>query len=228
MTLRMQDAFDFSEVIMTRIFVVAFCIGFFFGQLLHSNAAETRGTSAVRARISAPSGNRYFVGLSGATGSVNLGDRSSPDLKSSGDFSQAVLMGSLETRRFVFELGFGTFSSRITGSSSAAPGMNSLTLNSYSMNRAGELGHLGARYRFTDSVEAGAFTQILFGPDVGFNPTYLKSGMTSAFLAGADALYGFSFIGLRWKAGGRVFQSIGLEDRTLTAFQGVVQTSLAI
>ncbi len=217
---------------MTRIFFVSIVFGFFLGYVVRGHAAELSAPSGRSTVSTAPrpksAGATYLLSAIAATGPAGLAESDSPDLKTGGNFREILAELSRSAPRWNFGVGFGFFAAELTGTANPSSGGSGLSLTSYSRDVEGEVARLSARYRLTDHLEAGLTADLLFGSNVSFSSDFFDEKTNSAWLGGTEMLYGFDVAGMRVKLGARYFASLGLPGRTLSGFQGVLETGVPV
>lgn len=216
---------------MTRIFFVSIVFGFFLGYAVRGHAAELPAPHARSSTTTAPlaksTGATYLLSAIASTGPAGLSESDSPDLKTTGNFREILAEISRSAPYWNFGLGLGFFAAELTGTANPSTGPG-LSLTSYSREVAGEVARISAHYRLADHFEAGLTADLLFGSNVGFSSGVFDEKTSTAWLGGPELLYGFALGGMRVKFGARYFASLGLGDRTLSGFQGVLETGVPV
>jgi hypothetical protein len=209
---------------MTRIFLFSVVLGFFLGYAVRGHAVEA-GTSSIEQKRERP----FSLAASVSYGPSSLRDQDMADFDVRGNFREALAMANYTSPRWIFTGGLGVFASDLTGT--RRPGTNpggTLALASYSRQLSGEVARIGARYRFTDHLEAGLLADLLFGTDTSFSANLFDSGTSTSWLASSELLYGVGLFGVQVKVGARYFASLGIPGRTLDGVQAVLEAGTPI
>lgn len=216
---------------MTRVFLFSILFGFFLGYVVRGHAAELPAAGA-RSRTSIapraePGEAAYFLSALAANGPTGLSESDAPEMKTTGNFREILAEISRSAPRWNFGLGFGFFAAELSGSAGSGSGPG-LSLTSYARDVAGEVARVSTHYRFTNHFEAGLTADLLFGSDVGFSSDYFSAHTSTAWLGGAEMLYGFDLAGMRMKLGARYFSSLALPGRTLSGAQAVLEAGMPV
>jgi hypothetical protein len=140
----------------------------------------------------------------------------------SGNRTELLLVATRYFDHFALEAGGGWLHDRLSGTGSAG----SFTFSSELVTDAA-VAEISPQYRLTERLQAGPLIETLFGPDVSFAVS--SSARTLAWLAGAEALYGFE-LGSRCalRAGARYLTSVGLPGQRSQAVEATLQIGLGL
>ena len=210
---------------MIRIFVVTLLFGFFVGFVTRGHAAES-GESVTRTPRTEPAPQKTFsLSAVAEYGPSTLSDAKASDLDTRGNFREGLAVFSRTfARDGAIGAGFGFFASDLTGTN--RNGTSAVGLSSYARSLSGEVARIIARYRLSEHFEAGISADLLFGSNLGMSSDVFETPRHTAWLGGAELLYGFNLGGVRLKTGAKYFASLGLPERNLRAVQGVVEAGV--
>lgn len=189
---------------------------FYFG----STRSEAAPSSTLEKRGFSRSQQKPFsISAAISSGTATIDE---PGMDTSGNQTEIKLVGTYSLSSVNFEVGGGYFRNQVSGKARRATTDESLYLSQYGLTTEATLFTTAIRGRPTERIEVGPVLELLLGPDVGFSAGFGKSGITSVWLAGAEALYALPLESFVAKVGARYLTSTNLENR-LSSIQATLQ-----
>lgn len=214
-----------SDQIKAVIFLVSLAVSI-------SSNTEARAALESEQSIESTSIKSFYLSASLSTGTASLSSASGTAISTSGSQSEALLMGSYHFNHFILEGGIGflrnTFSGGAGGSVSSSGLGSDFSLTAYEQSTQCLVAEFSPQYRLTDHLQVGPLGEMLFGTDVSLIPGFSSDGQSTSFMAGGQALYGFSVSSVYLRAGARYLTSLGLESERSQSIQATLQIGLPI
>ena len=150
----------------------------------------------------------------------------------SGSQVEALLMSSYHFTSFILEGGLGFQRTSSSGGSDGSAANSSLGSNfslvNYEQTTQNLVAEFSPQYRLTENLQIGPLAEMLFGTDVSMVPGLSSEGQTTAFMAGGQALYGFSIDSVYLRVGARYLSSLNLESDQIQSIQATLQIGLPL
>lgn len=186
-------------------------------------AATQTSHQNLKSALSRPHADRWILALGVSEGYTTL---SSASVDSSGSLTQLMGVSSWILSDWVLEVGAGFLTAKISGHSGGTG--SGMSLSDYEMTNNAGVVSLSPQYRMTDRLQLGPIVELLYGEDVGFRPGIGFSGKTTAWLAGAQALYSFNYQSLKMRAGAQYLRSLDLPNSELQSLQATLQLGFSL